>query len=99
MPQLETRPALTAAQAAKLANTCTATVYREIDRGNLRAARIGHAIRITRESFDAWMAGRKPPQSPSVDDLIDEIVAASTPLSDEQIDRIVAIINADQGVA
>jgi excisionase family DNA binding protein len=97
MPELKTRRALTVAEAAYSANTSKKLIYAEIERGNLQATRLGRLIRITPESFDAWMAGSKP--EPAVDPRIAEIVAAATPLTDEQVDDIVAIIVADRGGA
>ena len=86
---METTQALTVAQAAHKANTSTKFIYAEIDRGHLLATRLGtRAFRITIESFDAWITGR----SKSQDQRIADIVAASPPLTDEQIDDIVAII-------
>jgi excisionase family DNA binding protein len=60
MPTLDTNRALTVAQVAQKAQTSKKLVYCEIERGNLAATRLGTAIRVTPESYDAWMAGRRP---------------------------------------
>jgi excisionase family DNA binding protein len=97
MPTLDTNRALTVAQVAQKAQTSKKLVYCEIERGNLAATRLGTAIRITPESYHAWMAGRRPAP---VDEHIAEILRDAPPLTDEQIDDIVAIIRAaDGGIA
>jgi excisionase family DNA binding protein len=54
------RPAtqwLTPELAAQCARVATHTIYREIDRGRLKAFRIadGRLLRIRAQDFDAWM--------------------------------------------
>lgn len=98
MPQLETRTALTVAEIAKKFKVNKKTVYGAVGRNELQATRIGRAIRITPESFDAWLAGQKP-KPPAIDEQIAAVLATLPPLTDQQIDDIVAIIRADRGVA
>lgn len=51
------QPALKIHEAAELANVSTKTIRREIDRCALIAYRVGRAVRIDREDFDAWFRG------------------------------------------
>jgi hypothetical protein len=63
--------------------------------GRLPAAKVASGWRIRESDIDALLARGSQPKQPSVDDLVAEIVAASPPLTDAQIDRIVAIIKSD----
>lgn len=67
-----TEPALKIAEAAELANVSTKTIRRAINAGELRAYRIGRAIRVWRKDVDAW--------------LEDDDVSAGEPL--EQISEV-----------
>lgn len=50
---------LTVAQAARVLGTVSArTLLREIQRGNLRASRIGRCLRITPEHLEEWRLSR-----------------------------------------
>lgn len=49
----------TVGEVAKLLGTCTRTVYREIQSGNLRCLRIGRAIRVTDSQLTEYLAGRE----------------------------------------
>lgn len=44
------------AEAAALAGLSTRAIYRAIERGELRAARLCSRLRISREAFDEWVA-------------------------------------------
>lgn len=44
---------------AERLGTCTRTVYREIQSGNLRCLRIGRAIRVTDAQFAEYVASRE----------------------------------------
>lgn len=44
---------------AEKLGTCTRTVYREIQNGNLRCLRIGRAIRVTDAQLAEYVAGRE----------------------------------------
>ena len=44
------------AEAAALAGLSTRAIYRAIQRGELRAARLCSRLRIPREDFDDWVA-------------------------------------------
>jgi excisionase family DNA binding protein len=46
---------LSPADAAKLANVSRETIYREIDRGELRAGHVGRQLRIRQDDFDAYL--------------------------------------------
>ena len=95
-PAVEVKqPALTVTDAAREGKTSKKLIYEEIARGNLKAVRLGKSqgtFRLTRENFDDWMAGRRSP----VDQRIAEIIASSPPLTDAQVDEIVAIIRAER---
>jgi excisionase family DNA binding protein len=71
------------------------TVYGMLASGQLRGFRIGKgkAWRIAADALDEYMAGTA---KPLVDPYIAEIIAAAPPLTDEQVDAIVAIIQADR---
>jgi excisionase family DNA binding protein len=43
------------AEAAELAGLSTRAIYRAIERGELRAARLCSRLRIPRAEFDAWV--------------------------------------------
>ena len=47
------------AKAAELLNVDRKTVQREVKRGNLRAFRVGRAVRISREAFLEYTTGRE----------------------------------------
>lgn len=44
------------AEAAELAGLSTRAIYRAIERGDLRAARLCSRLRIASEDFDDWVA-------------------------------------------
>lgn len=46
---------LTPAEVARLAQVSTATVYREIDRGELRARHVGRQLRIAPADFATYL--------------------------------------------
>jgi putative molybdopterin biosynthesis protein len=46
---------LTPAEVAELANVSRKTVYREIDRGELRALHIGRQLRIDPQDFSVYL--------------------------------------------
>jgi excisionase family DNA binding protein len=48
---------LTPADAARVANVSRDTIYREIDRGALRAAHVGRLLRIDPYDFRRWLEG------------------------------------------
>lgn len=48
---------LTPADAARLAKVSRDTVYREIDRGALRALHVGRLLRIEPADFRRWLEG------------------------------------------
>jgi excisionase family DNA binding protein len=43
-------------EAAELAGLSTRTIYRAVERGDLRAARLCSRLRISRSDFDEWVA-------------------------------------------
>jgi excisionase family DNA binding protein len=47
-------PLLSPDDVAELTGLSRSLVYREIERGNLRAYKVGTRIRIERAAFDAW---------------------------------------------
>jgi putative molybdopterin biosynthesis protein len=49
------RVLLTPADVARLARVSKATVYREIDRGELRARHLGRQLRIDQNDFRAYL--------------------------------------------
>ena len=51
----DTRPMLTPAQVAELANVSRKTVYREIDRGELPALHVGRQLRIARADLGRYL--------------------------------------------
>ena len=53
----DVRPLLTPAEAARLANVSTKTVYREVDRGALPALHAGRQLRIEPTQFRRWLEG------------------------------------------
>ena len=48
-------PLLRVAEAAELAGLSTRAIYRAIERGELRAARLCSRLRIPRAAFDEWI--------------------------------------------
>jgi excisionase family DNA binding protein len=48
---------LTPADAARLAKVSRDTIYREIDRGALRALHVGRLLRIDPTDFRRWLEG------------------------------------------
>jgi excisionase family DNA binding protein len=54
MPET-TQPLLTPAEAARLANVSTKTIYREVDRGVLPALHAGRQLRIDPLDFRHWL--------------------------------------------
>jgi excisionase family DNA binding protein len=65
MPQAatpeDTRTLLSPAEVAELANVSLKTVYREIDRGELRALHVGRQLRIDRGDFESYLAREPSP--------------------------------------
>jgi excisionase family DNA binding protein len=51
----ETEPLLTVEDAARLTQTSTKWIYAQIRQGRLRATRLGRAIRIAREDWEAFL--------------------------------------------
>jgi putative molybdopterin biosynthesis protein len=51
----DTRPLLSPAEAARLANVSRKTVYREIDRGALPALHVGRQLRIDPTDFRLYL--------------------------------------------
>lgn len=49
----------TVKEIAERLGTCTRTVYREIQNGNLRCLRIGRAIRVTDAQLAAYVASKE----------------------------------------
>jgi excisionase family DNA binding protein len=89
-----TRKAVDPAGAAVALDCHIDTIDRMISDGRLPAVKVGTGWRIREEDIDALLAGRL---APPVDPRIAEIIAAAPPLTDPQVDDIVAIIRADQG--
>ncbi len=44
-------------EVAAEARVSKAVVYREIERGSLKASRLGGVLRVFPEAFDAWVSG------------------------------------------
>jgi putative molybdopterin biosynthesis protein len=83
-------------QLAELFSLHRETIYDLIRRRELPAVKVGRRWRVRREDVEALLAGAEtPPRDPRIAEIVD----ASPLWTDEQIDRIVAIIRADQGVA
>ena len=59
-------PLLRVSEAAELAGLSTRAIYRAIERGELRAARLCSRLRIPREAFDEWIerSAVRPPERP-----------------------------------
>ncbi len=57
---------LSPAEAAKLAGLSTRAIYRAIQRGELRAARLCSRLRIQRDAFDEWIAAAEVRCKPQV---------------------------------
>jgi excisionase family DNA binding protein len=55
MPTRDGSVLLSPADAARLANVSRETIYREIDRGELRAGHVGRQLRIRQDDFDAYL--------------------------------------------
>jgi excisionase family DNA binding protein len=54
----DVRPMLTPAEAARLANVSRKTIYREVERGSLRALHVGgRLLRIDPTDFCRWLEG------------------------------------------
>ena len=53
----DTRPVLSPAEAARLANVSTKTIRREIDRGALPALHAGRQLRIDPTDVRRWLEG------------------------------------------
>ena len=63
-------PLLRVSEAAELAGLSTRAIYRAIERGELRAARLCSRLRIPRAAFDEWIERStvrpaEPPAKPS----------------------------------
>ncbi len=56
--RVEPAPYLTYAEVQRLYGLSRSTAWRAIKDGHLRAARVGRAVRINRESLDAFMRER-----------------------------------------
>lgn len=56
--RVEPAPYLTYAEVERLYGISRTTAWREIRNGHLRAARVGRAVRISRDSLDAFMQER-----------------------------------------
>ena len=54
-PTRDGRVLLTPAEAARVANVSRETIYREIDRGELRARHVGRQLRIDPADFRAYL--------------------------------------------
>ena len=59
-------PLLRVSEAAELAGLSTRAIYRAIERGELRAARLCSRLRIPRAAFDEWIecSTVRPPGPP-----------------------------------
>ena len=55
----DTRPMLSPAEVAELANVSRKTIYREIDRGELPAVHVGRQLRIDPADLNQYL-GRTP---------------------------------------
>ena len=53
--ELRDEPLLRVSEAAELACLSTRAIYRAIERGELRAARLCSRLRIPRAAFDEWI--------------------------------------------
>ena len=63
-------PLLRVSEAAELAGLSTRAIYRAIERGELRAARLCSRLRIPRAAFDEWIERStvrpaEPPAAPA----------------------------------
>jgi putative molybdopterin biosynthesis protein len=56
----DTRPLLTPAEAARVANVSRKTIYREVERGELPARHVGRQIRIDPADFDYYLERSGP---------------------------------------
>jgi excisionase family DNA binding protein len=54
-PTRDGRVRLTPAHATAQPRVSKDTIYREIDRGSLRAVRAGRSVRIAKDDVDRWM--------------------------------------------
>ena len=55
MGEVRDAPLLRVSEAAELAGLSTRAIYRAIERGELRAARLCSRLRIPRAAFDEWV--------------------------------------------
>jgi excisionase family DNA binding protein len=60
VPVLSPLPLLTVRETAARLRVCPTLVYRACERGELRYARVGSAIRIGEADLDSFIAGRAP---------------------------------------
>lgn len=70
-----------------------ATIRLMIRAGDIPAFKVGHRYRVRVDTLRAFM---EPVNTVTTDERIRRIVAALPPLTNEQIDSIVAIIRADR---
>jgi putative molybdopterin biosynthesis protein len=58
-PTRDSTVVLSPADAARMAQVSRDTIYREIDRGELRARHVGRQLRIDPSDFEAYLDNRK----------------------------------------
>jgi excisionase family DNA binding protein len=81
---------ITQQQVANVLKVTVATVRSMIDRGELRAYRVGpRAVRIRRSDLKSILS---PIEATSLAEHVKRVVAQAPPLTDEQRDRIAAIL-------
>jgi excisionase family DNA binding protein len=91
VPGITKEPMLDAAQIAGELNICQSKARRMMREGQIPAIKVGRIWRARRLDVESVKRGQPP-----VDPRIAEIIAAAEPLTDQQVDDIVAIIRADQ---
>jgi excisionase family DNA binding protein len=75
---------------------CNATVYREVKRGRLRAAKVGSRWRFRPDDVDAYLAGEDPASAgerAAWDVYVRKAAEAAPPLRPEQIAALSALFD------
>jgi excisionase family DNA binding protein len=101
MPPVTKEPMLDATQIAGELNISQEISQEKsrqmLRRGEIPAIKVGRIWRARREDVEAIKRGRAPGEP--VDQRVAAIIAAMAPLTDREIDDVVAIIRSDRGVA
>ena len=98
-PGVQQRPALTPAQAAHLINCSEEKLRMMLRDGEFPGVKLGRHWRVRPEAVEAYLAGELTAavDPPPVDPQIAEILRALPPLTDQEVDDVVAIIRTARG--